>query len=72
VTSPSDNNNANDALGVNLIVTSVAHTPPVVSPPKSSGGGGGRFEWLALGFLALLGANRARRRRLQPRVMSRH
>jgi len=47
-------------------------TPPVTPPAsKPSGGGGGRFEWLSLGLLALLSANRARRLRLQRRVISR-
>ena len=32
---------------------------------SSGGGGGGRFEWLALAFLGLLAANRARRPRMQ-------
>jgi hypothetical protein len=63
VTSSSDNNNSNDAIAVNLTVSSAVVTPPVTPPgptPKPSSGGG-RFEWLVLGFLALLSANRARR-----------
>jgi hypothetical protein len=36
------------------------------SGSSSGGGGGGRFEWLALVFLWLLAANRARRPRLHP------
>ena len=72
VTSSSDNNSSNDAIAVNLTVSSAAVTPPVTPPAsKPSGGGGGRFEWLSLGLLALLSANRARRLRLQRRVISR-
>lgn len=72
VTSSSDNNSSNDAIAVDLTVSSVAvPPPPPVTPPttpSSGGGGGGRFEWLSLAVLALLSHRRANRRVLQRRV----
>lgn len=62
VQSDNDSTAGNNSGAVQLSVTA---PPP---PPSggggggaSSGGGGGRFEWLALAFLGLLAANRARR-----------
>jgi hypothetical protein len=67
-----DSTSGNNAAVVNLNVTAPAPIGGGGNPAGGGKGGGGRFEWLALGLLAVLGANRTRRARLQPRVMSRH